>query len=157
MAPLTHLLLLAATATAHFTLNYPPAAGFDEDKEASGPCGGNTFDFTKATDFHVGGDAVAITLAHPQANFLFRVTLDQTGASGWAQAFPIVMQSGLGDFCETAIVAPAAYAGKSGLLGVGVNAPDGLLFQVCFTFAAPSILPVPSDLSPVSAAKRVDR
>ena len=139
MAPLTHLLLLAATAAAHFTLDYPPAAGFDEDKEGSQPCGGNTFDFAKATDFHVGGDSVAITLAHPQANFLFRVTLDQTGASGWAQAFPIVMQSGLGAFCEPAIVAPASYAGKSGLVGVGVNAPDGLLFQVSLSFLPPSL------------------
>ena len=104
MAPLQRLTLVlaaAATTSAHFLLNYPPAAGFDEDAETGGPCGGNTLDFTKATDFHVGGDAIDLSLFHTQANFLFRVTLDKTGASGWSQAFPIIQQSGLGDLWET--------------------------------------------------------
>jgi len=125
--------LFLSTATAHFNLVAPPTIGFDEDKEDTGPCGGFTPDFTKTdgvVDFHVGGEPVALKLGHSQANWLFRGTLDQTGASNWTQLFPIVQQSGLGLFCETAIPAPEGWAGKKGVVGVVANAVDGLLYQV---------------------------
>ncbi|KAJ9137048.1 Expression library immunization antigen 1 [Pleurostoma richardsiae] len=134
MAPISTALatlLLPLLASAHFTLDLPETIGFDEDKEATGPCGGFTPDFSSdnVTDFHVGGDAVALTLAHPQANWLFRGTLDQTGSSNWTQLFPIVQQSGIGAFCEPAITAPESWAGQKGIVGVVADAPDGLLYQ----------------------------
>ena len=146
MAPLTNLLAslaLMATATAHFNLNYPQTSGFDEDKEDGGPCGGFTPDFTKSTDFHVGGDAIALTLGHPQSNWLFRATLDVSGASGWSKIFPIVQQSGPGKFCEPAITVPASYVGKRGVIGVVANAPDGLLYQVPNAHRDPSLFTQP--------------
>jgi hypothetical protein len=135
MAPSKSLILavayLSVSATAHWTLSYPATSGFDEDKEPNPPCGGFTPDFTKSTDFHVGGDAIAIELLHPQATWLFRATLDQSGTNNWTQIFPIVQQSGFGKFCEPAITLPASYVGQKGVLGIVANAPDGLLYQVC--------------------------
>ncbi|KAF5512274.1 Uncharacterized protein CGCA056_v011778 [Colletotrichum aenigma] len=124
-------LLLVSAAQAHFKLNFPPTIGFSDDNEGSAPCGSFTPDFTKdnVTDFHVSGEAISLLLAHPQANWLFRGTLDQTAASNWKQLFPIVQQKGLGDFCEPSVTAPASWVGKKGVLSVVADGPDGLLYQ----------------------------
>lgn len=126
-------LLLPTLAGAHFLLNSPSAVGpFDEDAEATAPCGGVDIDFSKdnVTDFHVDGEALELFLSHPQANWLFRVTTDQNATSNWTQIYPVVMQTGEGDYCQSAVAAPASLAGQQGLLGVVVNGPDGLLYQV---------------------------
>jgi hypothetical protein len=127
------LATLSATAHAHFKLLEPsPIHSFDEDLEPNAPCGGFTPNFStdSVTDFHVGGDAVMTLLAHPQATFLYRGTLDQTGNSGWTQLFPMIQQTGLGDMCELQIPAPANWAGKKGLISVVCDSPDGILYQV---------------------------
>ena len=126
-------LVFASAATAHFNLMVPTPIGFNEDKEDTAPCGGFTPDFSDASkviDFHVGGEPVGVKLGHTQAQWLFRGTLDQTGSSNWTMLFPIVMQSGLGLFCEPSIPAPESWVGKQGVLGVVADAPDGLLYQV---------------------------
>jgi len=127
---LAAVLVLAASAAGHFTLDYPKTLGFDEDKEPSGPCGG--FDAksdSPSTDFHVGGDNVATNLLHPQGVWLYRATLDTTGQSNWTAIHPQVQQSGLGKFCQPALGVNASWAGKKGLISAVVNAPDGILYQ----------------------------
>ncbi|KAI6367526.1 hypothetical protein MCOR25_004891 [Pyricularia grisea] len=134
MAPFSTLfgaaLLLASSASAHYSLLTPTPLGSDDDGEASGPCGGYTPDFSKNTvsDFHVGGGNIGMRLGHPQAIWLFRGTLDQTGQKNWTQLFPHVTQSGLGNFCEPSITAPESWVGKNGLIGVVAKAEDGLLY-----------------------------
>ncbi|KAI3390712.1 hypothetical protein diail_8802 [Diaporthe ilicicola] len=126
------LLLLPTLAAAHFTLNAPASVGpFDEDTESSAPCGGVTLDFSKdnVTDFHVGGEPIDLFLGHPTAGWLVRGTLDQTAASNWSQLYPIFTQTGLGDFCVSAVAAPESWVGLKGVLGLVANAPDGLLYQ----------------------------
>lgn len=137
MAPLqsivTATLLFLSAAQAHFTLNAPPSFGFDEDTEDSEPCGGVTPNFddkSKVTDFHVGGEPIAVKLGHTQSNWLYRATLGGSDSKNWTQLFPIVQQSGLGFFCEPSVTAPEAWVGKQGILSVIADAPDGLLFQV---------------------------
>ncbi|KYK56366.1 GPI anchored protein [Drechmeria coniospora] len=130
MKSLVTLSALCAFAAAHFTLTYPPSIGFEDADEDKAPCGGFTPDFTKdLVDFHVGGEAIAVRLMHPQCNWLFRVTTDEKAASGWEQIFPIVQQSGLGDFCEPQVTVPESYVGKKGVVGVVSSAVDGLLYQ----------------------------
>lgn len=139
MAPLRSLaasaLLFLSAANAHFNLNLPASLegnSFDEEKEPNAPCGGGNPDISSntATDFHVDGDAVAVKLGHPQANFLIRATLDPHAAGNWTQLFPIVQQSGLGSFCEKSVTAPKEWVGKKGFISVVCDAPDGLLWQV---------------------------
>lgn len=122
---------LCGVGSAHFLLNYPKSIGFDDASEDKGPCGGFTPDFSKnVVDFHVGGDAISTKLTHPQGNWLFRVTTDEKAESGWEQIFPIVQQSGLGDFCQPQVTVPSSLVGKKGVLSVVSSATDGLLFQV---------------------------
>ncbi|CAK7268957.1 hypothetical protein SEPCBS57363_003357 [Sporothrix epigloea] len=122
----------AAVVNAHFTLDYPPTIGFSDDDEGTGPCGSFTPDFSKdnVTDFHVGGDNIAIHFFHPEGVWFYRATLDQTAASNnWTQLFPETMQTGLGKFCEPLIPAPESWVGQKGVIGVVVDGPDGLLYQ----------------------------
>ncbi|KAL9485354.1 hypothetical protein ACSS6W_004143 [Trichoderma asperelloides] len=140
------VLSLASVSSAHFLMNYPDSIGFDDDKEGTAPCGGFTPDLSSGSkqlvDFHVGGDSLAMRATHNQVTWLFRVTLDGTAQSGWKQIFPIVEQSGLGDFCEPHITLPSSYAGKKGVISVVTDAPDGLLYQcVAANFVSGSIDP----------------
>lgn len=142
MAPFRSLvaaaLLFLSAANAHFELHKPvPLEGdsMDEKKEGNAPCGGGAPDLAqnKATDFHVDGDSVAVLLGHPQAKWLIRGTLDAKAAGGWTQLFPIVLQSGHGNFCEPVVAAPKDWAGKKGFISTVCDAPDGLLYQVGFS------------------------
>jgi len=118
-------------SSSHFLLNYPPTVGFDDSKETVSPCGGFTVAFSSdnVTDFHVGGDSIAVTSIHPQATWLFRATLDITAAGNYTNFLPTVQQSGLGDFCEPSLHLPAAWAGQKGVIQVVQDAPDGILYQ----------------------------
>ncbi|PQK15962.1 hypothetical protein BB8028_0006g02840 [Beauveria bassiana] len=128
---LISLAALAGITSAHFQLKYPPTIGFEDAKEDTGPCGGFTPDLSKSdlADFHIGGDAVAVRLSHPQSKWLFRVTTDPSDEKKWEQIYPIVLQSGLGDFCLPQLTVPEKYAGKKGVLSIVSSAVDGLLYQ----------------------------
>lgn len=130
---LLRFLLLPALAAAHFALNVPDAVGpFDEDTEGTSPCGGLTPDWTKdnVTDFHVDGEPVALFLGHPTASWLFRATLDKTASTNWTMIYPVVAQTGLGNYCQPAVAVPSSFVGSEGIIGVVANAADGLLYQV---------------------------
>ena len=139
MAPLcplpTAALLFLSSSNAHFILVHPQSIEGDsinEDREGNAPCGAVLPDLTKDTtnDFHVEGDLISVRLGHPQANYLFRATLEDKASGNWTQIFPIIMQSGLGTLCEPAVAVPKEWAGKKGVIGVAANAPDGILYQV---------------------------
>lgn len=122
---------LCGLSAAHFELKYPDSIGFSDDNEDKAPCGGFTPDFSgDLVDFHVGGEALAMRLTHQQSNWLFRITTDEKAESGWEQIFPIVQQSGLGDFCEPSVTVPEKYIGKKGVVSIVSSAVDGLLYQV---------------------------
>lgn len=124
--------LLINQSTQHFLLNYPATIGFDDSVEGTAPCGSFTVDFSKdnVTDFHVGGDAIALMSVHPEATWLFRATLDQTASGNWTTLAPPVLQMGLGDFCEQNVKVPSSFTGSKGVIQVIQDAPDGILYQV---------------------------
>ncbi|KAK4202159.1 hypothetical protein QBC40DRAFT_169939 [Triangularia verruculosa] len=126
----TGLLLLSTTANAHFELHHPTPLTGDQSKQATAPCGGGNpeIDQNTATDFHVEGDYVQIFNGHAQGHWLIRATLDPKAAGDWEQLFPIVQQTGRGNFCEPAVTAPSEWVGKKGFLGIGGNAGDGILY-----------------------------
>ncbi|EAQ91731.1 hypothetical protein CHGG_03666 [Chaetomium globosum CBS 148.51] len=126
--------LCLSAANAHFELRQPPSLEGDnmnEDLEPNAPCGGGVADLStnKVVDFHVDGDAVAWFLGHPQAKWLIRGTLDSKAAGNWTEMYPIIQQDGRGEYCQPAVTAPKAWAGKKGIISVACGAPDGLLFQ----------------------------
>ena len=127
------ILLFSRPSNSHFLLNYPTSLGVDDNNENSSPCGGFSPTFTTASDFHVGGDSIALTTLHPQSNFLIRGTLDATASGNWSDLFPIFAEYGLGAFCEASVAAPAAWAGSRGVIQVLQDAEDGVHYQVSLT------------------------
>ena len=146
---LVAFLASAPFATAHFLLNTPTSIGFDDDNEGIPPCGGFNVSFDMVSDFHVDGDAVSVRSTHPQANWLFRATLDTTAAGNWTNLEPVINEGGLGAFCEESVKVPAEWAGSRGVMQIVQNAVDGLLYQVslfgfdCSNFANILISPPP--------------
>ncbi|KAK0622422.1 hypothetical protein B0T14DRAFT_399971, partial [Immersiella caudata] len=130
----TAALLFLSSASAHFVLVEPPSlegGSVNEDKQGTAPCGGTLPDLSKraATDFYVDGDNIALRLGHPQAKWLIRGTLEDQASGNWTQLFPIVLQSGLGNFCEPIVTAPSSWVNKTGVIGIVSSAPDGTLYQ----------------------------
>lgn len=129
--------IFLSAANAHFELLRPPPLEGDsmnDGLQVNAPCGGGVPDLSQdiASDFHVDGDAVAVSLGHAQATWLIRATLDSSAEGNWTQLFPIVTQSGRGEFCEPAVVAPREWVGRKGIISTVCKAPDGLLYQVSF-------------------------
>ncbi|KAJ4290044.1 hypothetical protein N0V88_006847 [Collariella sp. IMI 366227] len=138
MAPLRSVLaaslLFLSAANAHFKLTNPPPLEGDKvnsDLEVNAPCGGGLPDLTQntATDFHVDGDTVAVSLGHAQCNWLIRATLDTRAAGDWVQLFPVFQQNGRGSLCQPAVAVPKEWVGKKGIIGVASKATDGILYQ----------------------------
>ena len=136
------VVLLISQSTAYFLLNYPPTIGFDDSLEGTPPCGDFTVNFStdNVTDFHVGGDALAMTSINPQATWLFRATLDTTASSNWTDLLQPIIQTSLGDYCEQDVKVPASWAGSKGVIQVIQDAPDGILYQVGSLFQLMLIL-----------------
>lgn len=137
MSPLTSIaaasLLFLGSCQAHFLLKTPtPVGAFDEDTESSAPCGGLTPSFStdNITNFAVGGDAISTQSGHPQVSWLYRVSFDETASGNWTQIYPIVQQSGLNTYCAPSVTVPESWVGKTAVLSVVGDAPDGLLYQV---------------------------
>lgn len=130
------LLLLSTTANAHFELQHPSPLTAESSSQATAPCGGANADIDQntATDFHVEGDYVQLFNGHAQGNWLIRGTLDPKAGGDWEQLFPIVQQTGRGNFCEPVVTVPGEWAGKKGFLGISGNAGDGILYAVCAKF-----------------------
>lgn len=129
----TATLLLAASANAHFTVQYPaPVGPFKDDDEDKGPCGGYSPSLAdvKTVDFHVGGDAIATLSTHPQTTWLYRITTDDIAKNNWTQVYNLVQQTGLGNYCAKTVTIPSDYVGKKAILSIVAAGPDGLLYQV---------------------------
>ncbi|KAI0110425.1 hypothetical protein GGR51DRAFT_91071 [Nemania sp. FL0031] len=128
----TGALLLAASANAHFTVQYPTTVGaFDEDNEDKSPCGGYSPDIEtiNTVDFHVGGDSIATLSTHPQTTWLYRITTDAISKNNWTQVYNIVQQSGPGNYCTNALTIPSDYVGKKAILSIVGSGADGVLYQ----------------------------
>jgi hypothetical protein len=126
------LLILPATAQAHFVLSYPESIKPAVDDQQNAPCGAVVPKLSEAklSDFHTDGESVSVLTSHPQGNWLYRVTLDENAAGNWTQVFPTVQQNGPGSFCVPAITAPSHFVGHKGFLGVVSSTPHGHLFSV---------------------------
>ncbi|KAH9906425.1 hypothetical protein F4778DRAFT_778820 [Xylariomycetidae sp. FL2044] len=128
----TAALLFACTARSHFTVQFPPPIGeFKDEEEGTGPCGGYTPDLASldATDFHVDGDAIATFSSHPQTDWLFRITADNSASGNWTEIYDIVQQSGPGNYCTPAVTVPSEWVGKKAILNLVANGLDGMLYQ----------------------------
>ena len=125
--------LLITAASAHFTLNFPPAIGFSEDDESSGPCGGfkATDRSKKVTDFPISGSSIAVLTTHPSVEYEFRAAL-LNDTDNFKSILPgLVSQKGMGDLCEPGVAIPEEWEGEDGVIQVVHRAKgEPFLFQV---------------------------
>ena len=121
----------AATTSAHFVLNWPPTAGFLDEEEVNGPCGGATVTVNSSSpEVQVGRFAAQIQSSHPTGNWQFRATLDTQEPYNWTN-LSMVQTEGPGIFCLNYLSAPEDFAGNAGILQVIDYSGDGTLYQVC--------------------------
>jgi hypothetical protein len=123
------LLAAASLVSAHFTLDYPPTTGFDEDQEVNAPCGGFPPDASNLTAWPLSGGEISVDLHHPYALFLFRAQL--MGSDTWFNlSNGMVYMSGLGEGCIHALPVPSSWSGQAGVVQVVGQPPDAILYQV---------------------------
>jgi hypothetical protein len=108
-------LSLIPLSLAHFTLDFPKARGFDDDKEPDFPCGGFNDVQQQRADFPISGGPIQLNMGHEQTNVAVYLAVGEKPGSG----FSIVMRkqlmvTGLGNFCMGQVAVPA-----------GVNVTDG--------------------------------
>lgn len=124
--------LVAATLTsAHFTLNWPATAGFDDDNQPMAPCGGVGVTVTDdSQEITVDRFPVAIFSSHPAASWAFFATTNTQEPYNWTEIVPVINSTGIGSFCLTYLRAPAEFAGQNGIIQVIDYSADGTLYQV---------------------------
>ncbi|EMF15158.1 uncharacterized protein SEPMUDRAFT_147117 [Sphaerulina musiva SO2202] len=123
--------LVAATLTsAHFTLNWPATAGFDDDNQPMAPCGGVGVTVTDdSQEITVDRFPVAIFSSHPAASWAFFATTNTQEPYNWTEIVPVINSTGIGSFCLTYLRAPAEFAGQNGIIQVIDYSADGTLYQ----------------------------
>jgi hypothetical protein len=127
------LLTTVPLALAHFTLDFPPTIGFDEDQEPNAPCGGFNPIASNVTAWPLTGGQIALDSHHPEMTILYRAQL--MGASNWTNLTDGFLQmTGLGELCITIGSVPSDWSNKIGVIQVIGQPPDGILYQVHLFF-----------------------
>ena len=129
----SQLLVLAGVglSTAHFILQWPPNAGFDDDLEPTYPCGSFTPVVNSSSPMvQVDQFAIHIYSTHPAAEWAFLGTTDTSAPYNFTEIVPVINTTGIGGFCLTDMKVPGEWAGKPGIIQVVDNSVDGVLYQV---------------------------
>jgi hypothetical protein len=131
MKLLLALLTSVPLALAHFTLDFPPTIGFNEDQETTAPCGGFNPLSSSLTAWPLSGGQIALDSHHPEMVLLYRAQL--MGATSWTNLTNGFLQmTGLGEMCITVGSLPTDWTGKAGVIQVIGQPPDGILYQVAY-------------------------
>ena len=134
----TIALSLAASLTltsAHFTLDWPVARGFNDDNAPNFPCGGFDTVSSNRTEFPLSGGPVQLNLHHTQTNLEVLLAVGNLPGSNYSIVLrPTFAEEGPGEFCVGGIVLPAVAgieAGTNATIQVVSNGdPSGGLYQV---------------------------
>ncbi|CAI6339247.1 unnamed protein product [Periconia digitata] len=124
-----NLLALLPFATAHFTLNWPTARGFDDTQAGSFPCGG--FDEVKSprTEFPLGGGPLQLNLEHTSTQVAVYLSLGSDPGNNYNIVLrPQFKEQGPGDFCLGEVGLPSSLnitSGTNGTIQVVTNGHAG--------------------------------
>ncbi|KAL8664780.1 MAG: hypothetical protein Q9202_002783 [Teloschistes flavicans] len=109
------LVSLTALASAHFTLDYPPARGFDEDQLGTFPCGGQNTISNNRTSWPLAGGPIQLTMEHDQAAVQVLIALGNDVTDDFnAVLVPITQEEGIGKFCLSSVKVPESLGVKDG-------------------------------------------
>ncbi|RDL37289.1 uncharacterized protein BP5553_04722 [Venustampulla echinocandica] len=141
-ASLATLAALASAASAHFTLVYPAARGFNEDTLTNFPCGGQDKVSTTRTQWPLKDGSIALNMGHISTNVEVLIGFGNDVGSAFNTVLrPTFGQTGLGDFCITSVSLPAGLnitEGTNATIQVITNGdPKGGLYNCAdITFAS---------------------
>jgi nascent polypeptide-associated complex subunit beta len=132
-------LSLIPVSLAHFTLDWPKARGFDDDKEPNFPCGGFDTVQQQRNDFPINGGPLQLNMGHEQTNVAVYMAVGNNPGSGFSVVMrPQFVVTGLGNFCIGQVSVPAGMNvtdGTPASIQVVTNAHgSGGLYQVCYTY-----------------------
>ena len=129
------LIASVALASAHFTLDYPKARGFDEDQLGQFPCGGQNDVSTDRTLWPLTGGTVQLTMEHDRVAAQVLIGLgNDVGDAFNTVLVPTIQEEGFGQFCFGDVVIPASLGIKEGqnatIQVVTSGDPSGGLYNV---------------------------
>lgn len=132
---LSTLVSLTSLATAHFTLDYPPARGFDEDQLGTFPCGGQNTISSNRTTWPLAGGPIQLTMEHDHAAVQVLIALGNNPTDNFnAVLVPTTQEQGIGKFCLSDVKVPESLGVKDGdnaTIQVVTNGdPTGGLYNV---------------------------
>ncbi|KAL8638492.1 MAG: hypothetical protein Q9228_004357 [Teloschistes exilis] len=132
---LSTLASLSSLATAHFTLDYPPARGFDEDQLGTFPCGGQNTISSNRTTWPLAGGPIQLTMEHDHAAVQVLIALGNDVTNNFnAILVPTTQEEGIGKFCLSDVKVPESLGIKEGdnaTIQVVTNGdPNGGLYNV---------------------------
>ncbi|KAK3376455.1 hypothetical protein B0T24DRAFT_525482 [Lasiosphaeria ovina] len=131
------LLGLAVGASAHFVLQIPTSLGFDDELEATGPCG--SFDPTDrskgVSGWSVNGGNVGVLSTHTSVTWELNAAL-LSAPTTWLPLVQTFAQKGVGNVCFAKVPGFAAWAGQDAVLQVIQHGPDGALYQASPFFSS---------------------
>ncbi|KAI4204936.1 MAG: hypothetical protein LQ350_000788 [Teloschistes chrysophthalmus] len=112
---LSTLVSLTSLATAHFTLDYPPARGFDEDQLGTFPCGGQNTISSNRTTWPLAGGPIQLTMEHDHAAVQVLIALGNNPTDNFnAVLVPTTQEQGIGKFCLSDVKVPESLGVKDG-------------------------------------------
>jgi len=125
-------------AAAHFTLDWPPARGFEPKKAGNFPCGGFDSVSSSRTDWPLNGGPVQLNMEHSQTNIKVLLAIGSNPGNSFNIVLnPTLSQEGLGDFCIGPLSVPNNLNisdGTPATIQVVTNGdPTGGLYQVSHT------------------------
>lgn len=131
---------LLPLASAHFTLVYPAARGFDEDVLSTFPCGGQNTVSSNRTEFPLTGAPIQLLMGHTSAKVQVLMALGNDPGSNFEYVLlPTIQEQGPQDFCigAGALQFPAGLnitAGMNATIQVVTNGdPSGGLYNVSYS------------------------
>ena len=131
------LLSLLPFVAAHFTLDWPPARGFDDKKASDFACGGFSDVKTPRTPFPMNGGPIQLNLHHSKTRVAAYLSIgDNPGTNFNIVLRPQFSEEGPGEFCLGAVIVPTSLNitdGTAATIQVVSNGdPTGGLYQVCY-------------------------
>ncbi|KAL8839641.1 MAG: hypothetical protein Q9170_001647 [Blastenia crenularia] len=106
---------LASLASAHFTLDSPPARGFDEDQLVNFPCGGQNTVSSNRTPFSLAGGSIQLTMEHDRSAVQVLIALGNDATDSFNTVLvPTTQEEGFGKFCLRDVKIPESLGVKEG-------------------------------------------
>lgn len=130
------LVTMQSLASAHFTLSYPKSRGFDESKEAVGPCGGFDTPSSQRVQMPLKNSFIQVNSGHVAYSYNINAVVKNDPTASDFSSNVVKVAEGTRSYPEESCL-PLNFndsfkTNTNVTLQVVYNGGDGLLYQVSF-------------------------